>query len=232
MGLFCGKDPPACPKPGDPTCNAGAGNGGAVLACSNAALASNRFCAHCAESGGSPLLCVASGQPCTNDNGQAVQLCSALAPEGTLPERDSGGCYTTAGGLPLAYYAEPYWIAKNAKCMGNKGRGNVGMGASMHGCGKVLWALQHLSAHWCLHAFLPAVSCECTDQAPGIKVLHRVAQPFFYQPCWVGGMNEAGVLGRCEPTYFTGRRRVSGCGAETIYPWCYAEFTQNGRNFW
>lgn len=115
-----------------------------------------------------------------------VQLCSSMAGAGARPETGSGGCYTSINGLPLAYYAQPWWLSKDAVCMGNKGV--PALLASWLAGWPAFWLTRSRprvlgAADPALPPAMPpvAASCKCQDIAPGDRVLHRVAQPFFYQ---------------------------------------------------
>lgn len=82
----------------------------------------------------------------------ALELCSSLAAPGAVPESASGGCYQTIQGQPLTFYAQPYWISKNAVCTaGIRGGRTAATACSAADC------MPACCCHWagaCTHANL------------------------------------------------------------------------------
>lgn len=94
-----------------------------------------------------------------------IQPCIALQPG---PPATSG-CFQTASGIPLAYDAQPYWVASTAQCLD---RGNPAPACCcLPACFPASVCNPHLPL--CPPPLPAAAKCDCADQAPGDRVLHR-----------------------------------------------------------
>lgn len=167
-----------------------------------------------------------------------IQQCASYKPLGA-PDLKCYSSITVRGAkLELEFDASPFWEASKASCTY---QGRYRRGARRYrGGGVGAWRIggrrgrlqMRASARRSLRArptILPpslapaaaADACNCKSQAVGgPRVLHRVSQPIFRDPCWRGGTpsDQLGVQTMCETFQWTGRRRMSGCSPEIIFP--------------
>ena len=167
-----------------------------------------------------------------------IQKCTSYQPLGA-PDLKCFSSITVRGAkLELDFDAMPFWEASKASCtyngryrrgaLGGREVGAVAAAQALPRCGGVLMPVHGPAAYpqapsppHPLTPAPPADACNCRSQAVGgPRVLHRVSQPIFRDPCWRGGTpsDQLGVQTMCETFQWTGRRRMSGCSPEIIFP--------------